>query len=438
MNRYALHALRTAALLGLAATTAAAGEWSAVRAFAEDSAERAGAEGGEGLAIFSGKALTLEAERSVIDDAVLLVRDGRIEAVGSRGSLEIPSGYRRLDLGDGWVMPGMIDLHSHIAGTFDINGAVYQANPGLRVTTSVVPESPNLERAVAAGVTTILFIPGSATNVGGQGVLLKTSEPTFEEMVVREVGSLKIAFADNPARWGYGMRRSMLNWTIRDIVRRGLAYAGRWDRHEAGEGPAPERDIQLDVFRELAAGRTQVSTHTQVHQVVLATIRILKQEYDVPVYIDHGSFDGYRIAALAEAEGVPAILGPRTVSSRSWGRGIDHDGKVEGTAANFQSRGHTTIGFNTDAPVIPQETLPLQAAMSARYGFVDEDLATVRGLTIVPAKTAGIDGRVGSLEVGKDADLVIVSGHPADPRTEVLGVFVQGRLAWQPEEARAW
>ena len=434
----ALHVLSTAALLGLAATTAAGGERYAVRDLARGGGERAGAAGGAGLAIFSGKALTLEAERSVIDDALLLVRNGRIEAVGERGTLEVPPGYQRLDLGEGWIMPGMIDLHSHIAGAFDINGAIYQANPGLRVATSVVPESESLERAVAAGVTTILFIPGSATNVGGQGVLLKTSEPTFEGMVLREVGSLKIAFADNPARWGYGMRRSMLNWTIRDIVRRGLAYAHRWDLHEDGEGPAPERDIQLDVFRELAAGRTQVSTHTQVHQVVLATIRILAQEFEVPVYIDHGSFDAFRIAALAEAEGVPAILGPRTVSTRSFGRGIEHDGKVEGTAANYQVRGHTSIGFNTDAPVIPEETLPLQAAMSARYGFVDEHLATVRGLTIVPARTAGIDHRVGSLEVGKDADLVIVSGHPADPRTQVLGVFVEGRLAWSPEEGRAW
>ena len=109
-----------------------------------------------------------------------------------------------------------------------------------------------------------------------------------------------------------------------------------------------------------------------------------------------------------------------------------------GMAAEYQKRGHTRIGFNTDSPVIPQETLQLQAGMAVRYGFDDTALDTVRGLTIVPAQTAGIDARVGSLEAGKDADVLVLTGHPADPRTSVLRVYIEGALAYDAQEERLW
>ncbi len=368
-----------------------------------------------------------------LNDAVVVLRDGRIESVACAADYELPAGAQFQDLGDLWLMPGLIDLHSHIGGTFDINGAVYQANPGLRVKTAVVPRNPLLLRALAAGVTTVLFIPGSATTVGGQGVLLKTAPESYEGMLVRDPGSLKVAQADNPRRWGYGMNRNMLNWQIRDVCRRGRAYAERWQAFEAGQGPEPEIDPQFEIFRPLIAGQTQISAHTQVLQVVLASIQIMRVEFDLPLYIDHGSFDTFKIAHIAQAEGVPAILGPRNFSSQSEGRGIDHDGRIEGTAAGFQRGGHLQIGFNTDAPVIPAEELALQAGMARRLGMTDRNLESVRGLTIVPARTAGIDKRVGSLEPGKDADLIAIEGAPGDPRSAVRMVWIEGELVYDAE-----
>ena len=108
----------------------------------------------------------------------MLVKDGKIERVTSAQEAA-PEGYERLELGDAWLMPGMVDLHSHIGGTQDINDMVYQTNEGLRVSPSVVPRNPNLLRCLAAGVTTILYIPGSGTNIGGQGILMKTGLYTF-------------------------------------------------------------------------------------------------------------------------------------------------------------------------------------------------------------------------------------------------------------------
>lgn len=390
---------------------------------------------GEGQAHRASKVVTCAIDESgratadsVVADGVVLVKDGRIEAVLAADA-EVPAGYALVDHGDAWLVPGLIDLHTHVAGG-GFNDAVFQANPGLRSKCTVVPDNRSLQRAVAGGVTTHLFIPGSATNVGGQGVLVKTAGQRYEDMLVRDPGSLKVAQADNPKRWGYRMNRIMLNWTIREIFQRGTDYAKAWAAFEAGAGPEPARDIQLDVFRDLLARRTQISAHTQVHQVVLASIKIMADEFGLDLYIDHGTFDGYLATEEALKHDVPAIIGPRTYNDQNKGRGIDTDGAFIGVAGEYQKRGMVRVGFNTDAPVVPAEELSLQAALGVRFGFEDANMEALLGLTIVPAGVAGIAHRVGSLEPGKDADLVVVDGHPADPRSQVLEVYVEGELAY--------
>jgi imidazolonepropionase-like amidohydrolase len=404
----------------------------------------AGEPGGPGLAIRCAKALVVppdpEAPQAV-DRALVLVKDGEIESVAG-GAAEVPAGYELLDVGASWVMPGMIDLHSHIGGTFDINDMVYLVNPGLSSRTAVRPANEMLEMALAGGVTTVLYIPGSGTNIGGSGVLIKTGLEHYEDALVRDPGSFKLAQWGNPESWAMGIGMSFENWDTRETFRRGLAYARRWKAFEDGEGPEPERNIELDVFRKLLSGETQVSTHTQVYQVVLMTLTMIKGEFGVPVYLDHSTIGGWLAGAIAAEMEVPAIVGPRSVDPLSrgminWARN-KHEG-VRGIAAGYQERGLDMVGFNTDAPVIPAEELQLQAAMAVRYGFDDRGLEAVRGLTVVPAMTAGIEERVGSLTPGTDADLLVISGHPADPRSAVEAVFIEGRRVYDAEEEpRRW
>ena len=403
----------------------------------------AGEVGGPGLALRARKALALALDgEQVIDNAVVLVRDGKIAAIGPARSTAIPAGYEVVDLGEQWVMPGLVDLHSHVGGTFDINEAVYLANPGLRVTPSVVPHNDMLKPAVAAGVTTILYIPGSATNMGGQGVLMKTGLDRYEDAVVRDPGSLKLAQAGNPERWTVGVGRSFMNWDSRNVFQRGVAYAKRWKAFEDGEGPQPERDLEFDVFRELLAKRVQISTHTQIYQVVLTTLTMVRKELGLDVYIDHGEMAGYKLAAYAQELGVPAILGPRAIEIPTQ-QFIQWTGSnpeaILGIAAQYQKNGHKQIGFNTDAPVVPQEELQLQAGMAIRYGLDNANLESLRGLTIVPALTAGIEDRVGSLEVGKDADILALTGDVGDPRTSVERVWIGGKSVYDTRtEERRW
>lgn len=426
----------SAALLLLAAPAAAA------RAQGHDT-PAPGAPGAPGLAIRCAKALVMPYEGpQVVDQAVLLVRDGTIETVGPAAKVVIPEGYEVLDVGSRWVMPGMIELHSHMGGSMrDLNDMVYLTNPGLRASTAVVPGNDGLKRAVAAGVTTILFIPGSGTNMGGQGVLVHTAGDSWKDVIVRQPGSLKLAQAGNPERFLFGVARSFMNWHTRNTFRRGVNYARAWEAYEGGEGSKPKLDPQFEIFRSLRKKQAQVSTHTQIYQVVLETVEMVGRELKLPVFIDHGTFDGWRAAPEAKEAGVGAALGPRAIDVPISGM-IRWSGsnpeRIQGVAAGYQSQGFEEIAFNTDAPVIPQEELPLQAAVGVRYGYDDSGLGAIRGLTIIPARIAGVDDRLGSLEPGKEADLVVIGGHPADPRSAVEMVFIHGRRVYDSGEGRRW
>ncbi|MFT7662259.1 MAG: hypothetical protein ACI87A_000475, partial [Planctomycetota bacterium] len=257
-------------------------------------APKAGTPGGPGLAIQSAKILTCATEgRGVVDNGLLLVRDGKIEAVGRARDLAVPEGYEFVDVGQQWLMPGLIDLHCH-AGAIeslmvnDLNDGVFLANPGLRALVAAEPENSRLMLSLQAGVTSVLVIPGSGTNVGGQGVLLKTGHDRFEKNLIRNPGSLKVAQWGNPESWGPGVGKSFENWTIGNTFDRGLGYAQRWAEFEKNGGEEPLLDPQWEVFRDLLAKRTQASVHTQMYQVVLQTINQLKGEFGIDVYIDHG------------------------------------------------------------------------------------------------------------------------------------------------------
>ena len=235
---------------------------------------------------------------------------------------------------------------------------------------------------------------------------------------------------------------SFEHWNTRNTLRRGVAYGKAWKEFEAGNGPEPERNIQFDVFRDLVADEIAISTHTQLYQVVLMTLTMVRGEFGLPVFLDHSTIGGWLTGAMAKEMGVPAIVGPRSVDTNvrgmiNWARN-KHEG-MRGVAAGYQERGMSEVGFNTDSPVIAQEELSVNAAMGARYGMKDDALEIVRGLTIVPARAAKIDDQVGSIEVGKDADLLIVTGHPADPRTSMESVYVDGRLVYDAErDGRRW
>jgi imidazolonepropionase-like amidohydrolase len=376
------------------------------------------------LAIRAGKIITSAGQP--IHDGVILVSEGKIEAVGTRAKIKIPAGYEEIDHGDKFAMPGLVEAHSHVGGSYsDINEMVYQTNPELRVWDQIRPHNERLKAAIAGGVTTICYIPGSGTNLAGWGVIMKTGPGDFEEVVVRAPGVLKVSQAGNPERRSgeVGSGYMGMNWIIRKQLREGLAYVQQWDAWEAGRRKTkPQTDLRLEHFKLVFHREIPVLVHTQAYQVIQSTLRILHDELNLKVIIGHGTFDSYKLSKEIIDRRIPVVAGPRGF------RHEPEDGRIVGIAAEYARRGVKLLTVNTDAPVVPQEELFFQAAMAVRYGWSEEQ--AIHGLTLESAKTLMIEDRVGSLEVGKDADIVIATGSILDPRNYVTQVLIDGKIVY--------
>lgn len=375
------------------------------------------------LAIKVGKIITSAGDPIV--NGTILVSQGKIEAIGKSDQIKIPEGYEVIDHRDMFAMPGLIEAHSHVGGSGDLNEMVYQTNPELRNWDQIIPHNEQLKVAIAGGVTTICYIPGSGTNMGGWGVLMKSGPGKPEDVIIKAPGVLKIAQSGNPERRGgeVGSGRMGMNHVIRQQLEMGRIYVNEWDRFEAGQTDLkPEVNLRLEYFKPLFRQEIPVVVHTQAYQVVQSTLRILHDEMNLKVVIDHGTFDSYKISEEIIKREIPVMAGPRGF------RYEPNDGQIKGIVAEYYERGIQSLGVNTDAPVIPQEELFFQAAMAVRYGWKEDE--ALRGVTIEPAKALMIDDRVGSLEVGKDADIVITTGSIIDPRNYVTHVFIDGQSVY--------
>jgi imidazolonepropionase-like amidohydrolase len=349
-----------------------------------------------------------------------------------------------VDGGDAVIVPGFVEMHCHIASeSFDLNDTVHPTNPEFRTLDLIGMEHDQMRVARAGGISTALYIPGSGSNMGGFGTLTKTWGRTPDEALVRFPGSLKIAQAGNPERGSGDLGTDMMGMSegIRMTLLDGKRY---WEAHELWQqqkGPKPQLDPTLELLRGLFRHEYPCSVHTQIYQVVLQTLQMLRLEMGLWTVVVHGEFDAYRLSGNAYEYGMAIAAGPRNYHfdrataqflglMQTW-----HDGgKYYAWRDLVPGVGRDGIGVNTDSPVVPQEQLPVQAAIGVRLGLPHE--IALRALTINNARFAGIDHRVGSLEVGKDADIGIWSGDPVDPRSHVLQMVISGQICYRRDPNR--
>ncbi len=368
-----------------------------------------------------------DANRCVINHGVILLSKGRIEALGPASDITIPEGYTVIDASDKWVMPGMVEIHSHIAAESGLNDMVVPTNPELRAADIIDPGRWRIPHAVASGVTTVHTIPGSGTNLAGFGVLYKLHGKTFEEMLIRTLGSMKMSQAYNPERRGgdLGASRMGMSWMLRDILNKGKAYTKTWQAYNKGElKNKPKEKPEYENMRKAIEGAIPTLVHTASARDVMATARIFHDEYRLKTIVSHATFDGYKVAKEMANREVHVNVGPRMYDFS-----FSRDNKFYGLAAEYKSAGVKNLSLCTDAPVLPQEALFYQGSMAVRLGL-DEETA-LESVTINAARAIGIDDRVGSIEVGKDADLIVKAGGLFDVTIPVDMVFIDGRIAYR-------
>lgn len=378
--------------------------------------------GQEATAYRVGKVLTMDADDRVVNNAVVIVKDGKIERVGRAREVAIPEGARVVEMPSAWLVPGFIEAHNHTAAASpDLHDYVYLTNPGLRTLDSFIPEQPATHRALSGGVTTALLISGSGTNMSGFGTVVKFKGTTVEDSVVKFPGSIKIAQAGNPERYWYGVGRSMQNYNTRQTLEKALAYHRAWEAFEKGDGPKPRFDPTFDDFRGLFRREFVASVHTQQFQLVLMTIDMLSRRLGIRVTIDHGTFDGWKVTRVLldqPDKEIYTMNGPRQLHFDRTQR------KIHGNAARWWQSGQHKLGVNTDSPVVPQEELPYQAAIACWHGWLPYE--ATKGITRIAAESLMINDRLGSIEAGKDATFCLWDGDPIDPRSTCLMAVIDG------------
>jgi imidazolonepropionase-like amidohydrolase len=304
----------------------------------------------------------------------------------------------------------------------DYNEMNHVSNPELRIHDSVSFGWAGLRNSLRGGVTTLLFIPGSGTVVSGFGCVIKPGARGPRDGIVRELGVMKIAHAFNPRRGSdFGSTLMGLTWHMREALRRGREYAER--RRGKAADDLDGKELAMENIRAVVEREIPALVHTQYFQVTQGSVRVCNDEAGIDAFIGHGTFDAFLNAPYVKRLGVPVTNGPRQAF-------LDpKTGRIHGCAAEWHARGIEQLSINTDAPVVPQEELPFQAAMACWLGLPTE--VALCGLTRVPAEFLGIDDRVGTLEVGKDADFVLWTGNPIDPRSTPREVYTNGRLVYQ-------
>ncbi len=391
-------------------------------------------------AIRAGKILTMvlakdsDASRRVINHGLILVSKGKVEALGPAPDVTVPDGYTVIDASDRWVMPGIVEAHTHIAVEGGFNDMVTTINPELEIYECVNMEDIAAEKAVTGGVTTIHTMPGSGTNFAGFSVIVKVDPSDPEKMIFREYGAMKMTQAFNPERRAgdLGVTRMGMFWFMRQILKQAKEYTEAWQAYERGERKKkPKYKLELEKMRKAFNGEMPAIVHTYSGWGVMQTIRMFNDENNLKVIPTHTAYGGYIVGQeAAKRDGVFINIGPRVIEfSRP-----TYDGRFHGMGAEYKKAGVKELSINTDSVgwdsyIAPQEELSFQASMSAHFGLDDRD--ALKGITINSARALGIDDRVGSLEVGKDADIAIKKGSLLDHTTPVDMVLINGKIIYQ-------
>jgi imidazolonepropionase-like amidohydrolase len=378
----------------------------------------------------------------------VVVKDGKIAEIGEK--VMVPAGATIIEAGGQYLIPGIIDCHSHIAGSGGINEGSVSVSSMVNIRDIINPDDIAIYRALAGGVTTANILHGSANSIGGQTLPLKMrwGKSAQEMIFAGATPGIKFALGENPKRSGnpqggrgagaapvarYPATRMGVEDVIREAFNDAKGYKADWDAYDAkvakGEHPIPPRtDLKLQALKEVLEGKRYVHVHCYRADEILMMIRAA-EDNGFKVRTFQHALEGYKVAKEIAAHGA----GVSTFSDW-WAYKIEAIDAIPFNAALLTKKG-VIVSLNSDDAELMRH-LNTEAGKAMKYGGMNETEALAM-VTINPARQLGIDKTVGSIEVGKDADLVLYDGFPMSDFSKVLKVWIDGAQYFDRDKAIA-
>lgn len=380
--------------------------------------------------IKNGKIYTMTG--TVIENGVIEIQNGKIKGIGK--TLPIPDNAEVIDASGKLIFPGFIDAHCHIgmweeAMGFegdDGNEMTDPITPHLRAIDSINPMDEAFENARKGGITTAATGPGSANVIGGTFTVLKLAGDRVDDMVLKETLAMKCAFGENPKRV-YNDKKQMPSTRmgtaakLREALAKAVEYRNKIEDAAGDRTKMPTYDMKLEALLPVIKGEIPLKAHAHRADDIFTAIRIAK-EFGVKITLDHCT-EGHLIADHLAKEGLPAIIGPSFGNKSK----IELSNKTFDTPKALVDAG-VKIAIMTDSPVIPLEYLTMCAALAHKAGL--DEMEALKCISINAAEILGVSDRIGSLEVGKDADIVIWNGHPFDLQSKVEKTLINGEVVF--------
>lgn len=371
-----------------------------------------------------------------IRNGCIRIAEGRIAEIGKRDEVAFhPAPHERvIRVPEGLIMPGLIEAHCHMGITEekkgtegdDCNETVEPVTPWLRAVDAVNTMDAAFDDAVRAGITSTMIGPGSSNVVGGQFAFLKTRGRRVDDLVVKAPAAMKVALGENPKVNYSGQGKSpstrmAIAGMLREELTKACAYRDR-KKQAKDSGENFEEDFRMECWLPVLQGEIPLKAH--VHRVddIFTAVRIAR-EFGLKMTLDHCS-EGHMIAEELALEGFPAIVGPDLASRNK----IEVQNMAFKTVGVLNRAGVMTA-VTTDHPVSLIQSLPLCAGLAVKSGLDLEE--GYRAITIHPARICGVADRVGSLEVGKDADIAIFTGNPMEVFTRTLYTIIDGHVVYE-------
>ena len=388
-------------------------------------------------------ATILTVTKGTIEKGSILIRNGKIAAVGK--SVRVPEGAKVIDATGQYVLPGIIDAHSHIAvEDFDVNEGSVAVSAMVRIDEVLDPEDINIYRDLAGGVTTALILHGSANPIGGQSQVIKLrwGSKTAKELIFEGAPpTIKFALGENPKRSnfqpppGVPPRYPATRMGVMDVIRQAFVdareYRKQWQQYKqrlaAGEKnlTPPRRDLKLDALVEILEGKRRVHAHCYRADEILQLIR-LAEEFGFKVTAFQHVLEGYKVAKEIAAHGAGA-----STFSDWWAYKMEAYDAIPYNAAIMTQKG-VVVSINSDSAEEARH-LNQEAAKTMKYGGLTETEA-LKLVTLNPAIQLGVADRVGSIETGKDADLVIYDKHPLSVFAVPQKVLIDGQVYFDRQQ----